>query len=68
MGKNVQRAEVEEKKVRFVIWSFQDSVVNNLRLNFEGRVSYYEQICCDRSGKIYTYSYTKNGIDIYQWK
>lgn len=60
--------EVDDRDVRFVIWSFQENIVNSFRLNPDQGKSFYEQVLCDEAGKIYSYSVRRDGIRLYQWE
>jgi hypothetical protein len=60
--------EVEGKDIRFVIWSFQENILNNLSIDLEEKKSYYDEILSDENGKIYSYSVSREGISIYAWE
>lgn len=60
--------EVEGKDIRFVIWSFQENILNNLSIDLGDKKSYYDEILSDENGKIYSYSVSREGISIYAWE
>ena len=60
--------EMDDNDIRFVIWSFQKNIVNNLKIDFKNQKSYYDEIISDENGKIYSYSVTRDGITISSWE
>jgi hypothetical protein len=60
--------DTEEKNLKFAIWDLDGNVVNHHRIKFDKEKSYYTRVFTDHSGKIYSYSVRKNGIDVSEWK
>lgn len=60
--------DTEEKNLRFAIWDLDGNVVNHHRIIFGKEKSYYTRVFTDDSGKIYSYSVKKNGLDVAEWK
>jgi hypothetical protein len=60
--------DTDEKAVRFAIWDLNGNIVNNYRLKTGNISSYLTQIFSDETGKLFTYSVRKNGLDIMEWK
>lgn len=60
--------DTDDKSVRFAIWDLDGNIVNNLRLKTDNISNYLTQIFSDDTGKLFTYSVRKNGIDIMEWK
>ncbi|HEY1405177.1 MAG TPA: hypothetical protein VF857_01085 [Spirochaetota bacterium] len=60
--------DTDEKALRFAIWDLDGNIVNNLRLKTKSISSYLTQIFTDESGRLFTYSVRKNGVDVMEWK
>jgi hypothetical protein len=60
--------DTEEKNLRYAIWDLNGNIVNNFRIKMDNRSSYLNQIFTDESGRIFTYTVKKTGIDVMEWK
>ncbi|MBN1501056.1 MAG: hypothetical protein JW982_12920 [Spirochaetes bacterium] len=60
--------DVDENELKFSIWNFQDSIVNNKRIPVGDGVTYFMDILLDEEGTIHTVSVKKDFIQIEAWE
>jgi hypothetical protein len=58
---------VENRKVKFVIYNFDGNVVNNVMVEMSAN-KFFEDILTDENGTIYTYHVSKKDIEVQEWK
>ncbi len=59
---------MELSDVKFMICNMEGNILTNIFLDIDKKNNYYSHIISDSSGKIYSYTVTKKGIDILEWE
>lgn len=60
--------DVEEKDLKFVIWNFQESIINNKRIKMKSISTYFQDVLIDEKGSLYTVTVGNESIDIEEWE
>ncbi|TAL32987.1 MAG: hypothetical protein EPN93_15080 [Spirochaetes bacterium] len=58
---------VEDRRLKFVIYNFDGNVINNIRIETQdGKL--YEDVFTDETGQLYSIHATRKEIDVMEWK
>lgn len=60
--------DVEEKDLKFVIWNFNESIINNKRIKINSITTFFQDVVFTESGNLYTVTVNKDSIDIEEWE
>ena len=65
---NLYLWNIEERRTRFVVTSFDGNIINNVMLNFDDKRYFFQDILIDESGAFYSYRVNRNNVEILEWK
>lgn len=60
--------DIEKQDLRFSIWSLQENIVNNLRIDSPGSDHLFQKVLADEQGNLYTMVLTDTHVEIKEWK
>jgi len=55
-------------EVKFMVCNMKGDIINNILMEFNQGNNFYTRVMGDPSGKLYSYSVTRSGVEIMEWE